>query len=291
MIMETTSKPFSGYIDGAEMWRDNVLSYGRDEAVTICNNYLDMNLKCEHYDDERQFCKELFTAMFEATAGKTDTTKLVYPYDFEEADKRTETSYYHESRERNAECARGIDSIINASCYETNFYNLEIAAMKAIVTYGFARVNLVLAFNIQQHKYDGRYSSANKRWADTFSAPEKAFNGRYLNAHACLVDSFATYIRELYAELGAERFALPGREEHNAEPVHGYEILRSIMVDGEQGYVIAHNSNACDPYVSWQFRIRDGERHYNWGVYGSEQHAVDAYIARVIIHDNNERNE
>jgi len=46
----------------------------RNEAVVICNSYLDMNLKCEHSDDERRFCREIFAAMYEAVAGNITPT-------------------------------------------------------------------------------------------------------------------------------------------------------------------------------------------------------------------------
>ena len=200
MTMDTNSKPFSGYDTGYDFWRDNAVSYGIDEAIIISNNYLDMNLKSEHSDDERQFCREIFAAVYEATVDRDDPTKIVYPYDFKEANERGEVDDYHESRRRNGESARGIDELIYDSCYKTNFYNLEIAAMIAVLRYGFTRVNMILAFNIQKREYDGRYSSANKRWANTVTVPEKAFNGSYLNAHACLVDSFTGYVRKLQGE-------------------------------------------------------------------------------------------
>ena len=195
--MDSINEPYSGYNTGADMWRDNVLNYGVDEAIVICNRYMYMQLKSEISDSEKEFCRELFTAMYEATTGKTDADKSVYSYNFQEANERGEVSVYHESRQRNMECAKNIDDVIRASCYKTNFYHLEIAAMIAVQGYGFARVNRVLAFNLQKRPNDGRYSSANKRWVQTFTVPEQAFSGSYLDSHACLVDGFTDYIREL----------------------------------------------------------------------------------------------
>jgi hypothetical protein len=198
MTDTTLSKPLAG--SGADFWRTNAVNHGIDAAITICNSYLDMNLKREHQDDERQFCRELFKAMYEATVERSDPARSVYPYNFREAKERGEINDYHESRRRNNECANGIYGIISDSCYSPNYYNLEIAAAIAILRYGFDRVVRVLAFNIQKHEYDGRYSSANKRWAGAFTMPEQAFSGSYLNSHPCLVDSFADYVREIYNE-------------------------------------------------------------------------------------------
>jgi hypothetical protein len=195
--MLTSGRPFSGYDSGADFWYDNAVNYGMDEAAVICGSYLDMQLKADISDSERQFCRELFTAMYDAASEKTAVNKPVYAYDFQEANERGESSNYYGSRRLNGECAKGISEIISNSCYRANFYNLEIAALIAILKYGFTRVNLVLAFNIQKHIGDGRYSSANKQWAQAFTVPERAFNDSYLSAHACLVDGFTDYVRKL----------------------------------------------------------------------------------------------
>jgi hypothetical protein len=280
--MDINNKPFNGYGSGADTWRDNVLNYGTAETIVICGNYLDMNLRRKQSDDEKQHCWEMFAAWYEATADKIDSAKLVYPYSFKIANDRFETSYYHESRRLNAECARGIDTLITASNYAIHYYNLELAAMKAVMDYGFARVNLVLAFNIQKKENDGRLSSTNKRWAKRYKVPEQAFDDTWLQVHTTLIDSFADYFRQLYIELCAERFVLPGIEERG-EDVNGYAVKRTFMVDDHQGYVIAHNPDAVSPWVCWQFYIRDGERSYNWGIYGEEQDAIDGFNARQYI--------
>jgi hypothetical protein len=280
--MDSINKPFSGYANGTDAWRDNVLSYGIDEAITINRRYLDMQLKFEVSDDEKQFCREIFAAMYEATANKVVPAKLVYPYDFKTANDRWERCCFDRNREMNQECARAIGEAISASCYKTNFYNLELAAMSVINGHGFQRVNAVLAHQIQKHEYDGRYSTANKRWARDFIIPDKSHV--FLNPHAILIDGFTTYTRKLYEDLGAERFALLGREEHGeSEPVQWYDIIRSIMFNETEGYVIAHNPDGCDPYVCWKLSVSaDGERRYDWGIYGEERAAIDAYNARLF---------
>ena len=280
--MDTYSKPFSDYSSGTDFWHDNAVSHGIDESIIICGNYLDMNLKRELSDDERQFCRELFAAMYEAAAGNVVPSKLVYPYDFKTANGRAETSCYHKSCSMNQECARAIDVTISTSCYKSNYYNLELAAMSVISGHGFQRVNAVLAHQVQKHEYDGRYSGANKKWAKGFTLPDQAYG--FMGSHATLIEGFTAYARKLYADLGADRFSLPGKEEQGkSESVNGYQILRWIMVDDQQGYAIGHNPDAVSPFVCWQFYIRDGERSYNWGTYGDKQVAVDNYNARVFV--------
>ena len=58
------------------------------------------NFKQEQPDDEKQFYREMFGAMFDVGIGRTEPAKLVYPYDFQIADERLEASYYHDSRKR-----------------------------------------------------------------------------------------------------------------------------------------------------------------------------------------------
>jgi hypothetical protein len=291
--MQPNEKQHESNITGAEMWRDNVLSYGIDEATIICRNYLDMNLKREHSDDEGQFCRELFHAMFNATAQKVEPNKLIYPYDLETADKRTEEAYYHLSRLQNSKCATGIDELIRDSRYETNFYNLELAAMCAIMDYGFPRVCSVLAFNFQNIGSDGRYSAENRQWSYSFFVQKSAFEKTWLKAHAIVINGFCDYVRELYQNLDAERYALPGNEE-SGEFEGNVEVKRAIITfhdprvdNGEgfsTGYAIGHNPKAVNPYVCWQFAVRSGERHYNIGDYGNdEQIAIDSYLARVFV--------
>ncbi|MDR2514742.1 MAG: DUF3849 domain-containing protein [Christensenellaceae bacterium] len=218
----------------------------------------------------------------EDTLGRVDPDKLIYPLAFEDADRRNEVSLYQENRDRNAYCAQAIDTEISASYYETYHYNLELAAMAVIQEYGFARVNAVLAHNLQQHEYDGRYSRDNKEWAAGLDLPEGAFDYAYMKAHPILLEDFTKHARKLYEELGAERFALPGREE-SGEAVQGYQVIRSISFDNRRGFAIGHNPDAVEPFVTWQFTVDNGARDFYWGKYSSDiSGAADYYTARTL---------
>jgi len=275
----------AGYSSGAEFFRDTAVNYGTEEALGICGRYLDTQLRNEQPNDERQFCRELFAALCEASAGRTDPGALVYPYDFQQANERMESSVYHASRNLNNECARAIDAAINMSCYKTYGYNLELAAMKAVHDFGFPRVNLVLARNFQQREYDGRFSTGNKNWAKMFLVDERAFNEAYLNAHPILVEDFTKYARKLYDAVGAERFALPGRPE-SGELVHGYEIVRAVAFDDQRGFAIGLNPEAAQQFVACQFTtVENGKREYHGEIYSDELvGAAESYTARILVH-------
>jgi hypothetical protein len=276
-------EPFK-YADGAHFWRDTAASHGLEEAFGICGRYLEMQMKLEHSKDERQFCREMFAAMHEASVQAADPAKIVYPYPFEKADEREEVSHYHASRGRNTECARAIDAAISGSGFAQHRYNLDLAAMKVLREYGFERVQAALMRNIHEHEYDGRYSDSNKRWAQGFNLPDEAFSYACMNAHPILIEDFATRVRELYKELGAERFALPGRPE-SGTAVHGYEIARSIFFNNQRGFAIGHNPDAPSPFVCWQFTTENSKREFYWGHYTNYQaDAQSNYLARVAVH-------
>ena len=284
-LLPTLEKPNNAaslYKTGADYWRVLVEIRGPEAALAVCGDYLNAQLKQDIYPDGSRFCKELFVAMFETMAGRTDPDKLIYPYPPQEANERGERSFYFESRNRHSECAHAIGTAINGSCYSLYHYNLDIAAMTMIQQYGFPRVNAVLARVIRRADYDGRYSNANKEWARKYPLPEMAFEHVYMNDHPVLIDSFASHVRELYEAVGAERFALPGQPE-SGEAVEGYKITRAITFDDQRGFAIAAHPTAG--YVCWMFRTDRGGRDYYWGHYcENEQDAAANYVVRVMEH-------
>jgi hypothetical protein len=271
------------YETGADFWRDILRSHGLEEGIVICGRYLSAQIKTDSRE-EKQFCRELFTAMYEDTARRSNPDKLVYPYDLMTAKERTEIYFYHNSRMINTECAQFIDDAIYKSCRMPNYYNLDMAVMSAVHDYGFERVKAILTYNISERGYDGRFSDINKEWAAAFDHPENAFESAILHAHPILVDGFTKDFRRLYDDLGAERFALPGRDK-SGHAVHGYEIIRSISFDDQRGFAIGHNPEAVLPYVAWQFTAENGKQDYYWGNYFNNlTGAAGNYAARVIVH-------
>jgi len=267
---------------GAALWRETIAAYGPDEALVICGDYLEARLGQDLLPKEKRVCRELFAAMFEAAASKTDPDKLIYPYPPQEATERGERSFYFEHRDRHSECASAIGAAISGSYYKTHHYNLDIAAMTVIHQYGFPRVNAVLARVIQRSEWDGRYSYANKQWAREYHLPEMAFEHVYMNEHPVLIDSFADRVRELYDAVGAERFALPGQPE-SGEAVEGYGITRAITFSDGSGFAIANHPEAGP--VCWQLKTENGARDYFWGHYCNYmKEAEDNYVARIAVH-------
>lgn len=117
---------------------------------------------------------------------------------------------------------------------------------------------------------------------------ERFTSGTTLSAHPILIDSFVDHALRMYEELGAERFALPGRPEEG-EKTQNYEIYQSIQFDNQRGFALAHNPEAASPFVTWQFTAEDGARDFYWGRYfDEEQNARDSLCARVSVYMQNE---
>jgi hypothetical protein len=275
------------YETGADFWRDMVTQHGLKDALGICGRYLKAQLKTQG-DEERRFCRELFDAMIKDTAGRADVDKIIYPYPFEKAIERNESSHYHDSRLMNNGHALLIDTAIQQSCYRRDFYNLGIAAMVAICDCGFERVRAVLSHNISSRKYDGRFSHTNREYVSDFDLPAEAFSGAILNSHPILIDGFANHFRKMYGELDAAGLTLPGEPEAGCV-VKGYEVVRSIWFDDQRGFAIAHDPNAVSPYVCWQFSAEGKARDFYWGIYcATEREATLGYTTRILIHMKDE---
>ena len=67
------------------------------------------------------------------------------------------------------------------------------------------------------------------------------------------------------------------------ESVQGYKVLRAVVFENDRGFAIAENSNAPDPFVTWQFTQDDkGNRDYYWGRYTSNlDSATQNYENRI----------
>ena len=276
-----------GYENGADFWRDNAVSYGIDEAVKICRNYLDTQLRQVHSEkpipeDEVAFCRDMFKAMYEATAGKTDPAKLVYPLSEEEAERKLNKSHYQKSAKKNSECAFMVDENICFSRCGVERYNFDIAAMKLVCDYGFERVQAVLAKNIQTHPSKELFSEDNRKWANGKAPKSDGFLGATLDTHPNILDTFASKFIAIYSEICADRYFLPGQSAFG-EFVADMEIVQAIAFDSNRGFVIAEDIDGSQ-FVCWQFTQEDDKRDYYWGDYGSLDVAIDSYIARVIVH-------
>ena len=69
------------------------------------------------------------------------------------------------------------------------------------------------------------------------------------------------------------------------ETVQGYEILRSVTFENNQGFALAWNPDVPDSFATWQFtEDENGDRDYYWGRYTSNKEAVTrTYENRIAV--------
>ena len=130
--------------------------------------------------------------------------------------------------DKNAACAASIDKAIQASYQGEYRYDLKTAIKTVMEEFGARRVAAVLAANIVDAEYDGRFSVANKTWARNFY--EQAYSGDtplhvVVNTHKAILDGFVTKFRNMHENV------------QNRKPtVHG------LMDSAKQEIAVAQNS-------------------------------------------------
>lgn len=129
-----------------------------------------------------------------------DEHKLLYRWPLEYAILHGEQTLWRESRQENCSCARAIEQSIWHHYHDNR---LESCAKSVIGQYGFDRVNWVLANTIQQNSHDGRFSAANRQWAQEYYFPKDDDNWRFaVTSHPGLTDLFTNQVRDAWKELG-----------------------------------------------------------------------------------------
>ena len=88
----------------------------------------------------------------------------LYPYSAKEARERNELSLWRESHRANIACREAIEDAIRRSF---DGMHLDKDCITPVLTaYGFKRTAWVLANTLHELKWDGRFSYANKHWAE-----------------------------------------------------------------------------------------------------------------------------
>ena len=127
--------------------------------------------------------------------------KSLYKWPLSDAKRMGEGKWWQESYNENCLCARAIESAISDN-YADNCLNTDVAK-EIIETYGFDRVNYVLANTVQRSSLDGRFDAENKEWADSFYIPnEDARKNFTVKSHPGLTNLFINRIRKEWDAIG-----------------------------------------------------------------------------------------
>jgi hypothetical protein len=101
----------------------------------------------------------------------------------------------------NRKCANAIDAAVSAvrtpgEMAGTATFDLKAALKTLISEFGSERVNAVLAAIVTNNSFDGRYSEANKKWAESiFNPPVDALRYCTVNTHPVVLDGLVSKAR------------------------------------------------------------------------------------------------
>ena len=131
----------------------------------------------------------------------------LYPYSAKEARERNELSLWRESHRANIACRDTIEDAIRRS-----FDGMHLdkdCITPVLMSYGYKRTVWVLANTLHELKWDGRFSPANKQWAERRYIPQDERHNAEITvrSHPAVLDGFVTFYRKAVQALnlfGAE---------------------------------------------------------------------------------------
>ena len=131
----------------------------------------------------------------------------LYPYSAKEARERNELSLWRESHRANIACRDAIEDTIRRSF---DGMHLDKDCITPVLDeYGYKRTAWVLANTLHELKWDGRFSPANKQWAERHYIPQDERHNAEITvrSHPAVLDGFVDLYRKAYQKLelfGAE---------------------------------------------------------------------------------------
>jgi hypothetical protein len=131
----------------------------------------------------------------------------LYPYSAKEARERNELSLWRESHRANIACREAIEDTIRQN-FDGLYLNEDCLA-PVLTAYGYKRTAWVLANTLNELKWDGRFSSANKQWAERRCIPQDERHNAAITvrSHPAVLDGFVSLYRKAVQALnlfGAE---------------------------------------------------------------------------------------
>lgn len=126
--------------------------------------------------------------------------KPIYRYSLKEALRNSEHELWKSSYKENCTCAREIEDAIKR---DFDGMHLQSDCAKSVIAkFGYDRVNWVLANTLKEKEYDGRFSYANKGWANSFYIPQDELRWHFcVDSHPAVLDGFINQARRAWKEL------------------------------------------------------------------------------------------
>ena len=178
----------------------------------------------------------------------------LYPYSAKEARERNELSLWRESHRANIACREAIEDTIRQ-----NFDGMHLdkdCITPVLDEYGYKRIAWVLANTLQELSWDGRFSPANKQWAERHYIPQDERHNAELTvrSHPAVLDGFVSLYRKAVQALnlfGAEHCVGDRAEQDYTAKVLvlSPDTLRESCWSQENQLWYAHDGFGCSPHA------------------------------------------
>lgn len=192
----------------------------------------------------------------------------LYPYSAKEARERNELSLWRESHRANIACRDAIEDTIRRS-FDGMHLNEDCLA-PVLTAYGYKRTAWVLANTLNELKWDGRFSPANKQWAERRYIPQDERHNAAITvrSHPAVLDGFVSLYRKAVQALnlfGAEHCVGDRAEQDYTGKVLvlSPDVLREQYWGQKYQLLYAQSGFGCKPHSSgravFATSLADGE--------------------------------
>ena len=178
----------------------------------------------------------------------------LYPYSAKEARERNELSLWRESHRANIACREAIEDAIRRS-FDGMHLNEDCLA-PVLTAYGYKRTAWVLANTLNELKWDGRFSPANKQWAERRYIPQDERHNAAITvrSHPAVLDGFVSLYRKAVQALnlfGAEHCVGDRAEQDFAGKVLvlSPDTLKESCWSQADQLWYAHDGFGCRPHA------------------------------------------
>ena len=178
----------------------------------------------------------------------------LYPYSAKEARERNELSLWRESHRANIACREAIEDAIRRSF---DGMHLDKDCITPVLDeYGYKRTAWVLANTLHELKWDGRFSTANKQWAERRNIPQDERHNAAITvrSHPAVLDGFVSFYRKAVQALnlfGAEHCVGDRAEQDYTGKVLvlSPDTLKESCWSQENQLWYAHDGFGCSPHA------------------------------------------
>lgn len=186
------------------------------------------------------------------------------PLDYAKANG--ELDKWRENMRETERCAKAIETLVGE-----NHVNDHLATDKiiegAVGEFGTERVTLALASTIQNKNWDGRFSFANKDWANSVAVSQDTLDRININAHSALLNGVVSDYRDFLITL--EKNLAQKRDISNNEHIGGttmadhnttFEVSSMLKID-DGGKIKALANIVINGEIAVNnVKVRDGEK-------------------------------